>query len=166
MKRSRFFALLILGLGLIGSYAVWCARPFYQYPSFRFGRDVSEQMQAYITAWDAGQRLYRPVKFTWSGWGYALCHPYQPGFKPVMVSKIGGGLFGDEEEAILSHSSRPAMEVRRNRYGWETPIMKFPGPAGFVTRSPKWHMPERSEGDIPESFLQPPPDFKKGSSDR
>ena len=166
MKRSRFYLLLLLGLGSICSYAVWCARPFYQYPSIRFGRGVSEQMQAYIVAWDADQRLYRPVEFTWRGWGYALCHPYEPGFKPVGVSKIGGGLFGDEEEAIISHPSRPALEVRRNRYGWETPIMMFSGPPGYVTRPPKWHTPERSEGETPASFLQPPPDFRKGNSDQ
>jgi hypothetical protein len=158
MKRSRAVALLLLGLCLVGGYAVWCARPFYRYPSLSFGPGISAEMQAYLTAWDAEQRLYRPVAFTWKAFGHALCHPYEPGFKPVGAMKIGGGLFEDEEEVIVSHVSRPPIQFRRDRYGWEPPNLQFPGPAGFVTRGRRWSPPDRSaEEEMPESFRMPPP---------
>ncbi len=167
MRRRRFFALLLLGVGTLGGYAVWCARPFYQYPSLRFSKGVSEPMQAYITAWDAGERLFRPVKFTWRGWGYALCHPYEPGFKPIQAGNIANSLFEDEEEVIVSHPSRPLIQFRRDRYGYDRPSIQFSGPPGFTTKSARWSGPDRSQEEaMPESFRQPPPVFRPGQPTR
>lgn len=158
MRRSRFIVLSLLGVGMLGSYAVWCARPFYTYPSLRFGKNVSEPMRNYITAWDAQERLFRPVAFSWRGLGQALIHPYEPGFKTISVSGIEGGLFADEEEAIVSHPSRPPVQFRRDRFGWDRPAIQFPGPPGFSTRPARWSSPDRSQEEaMPESFRQPPP---------
>ncbi len=143
MRRSRALILLVLVLLMIGSYLVWCARPFYRPPPIEFAPEVSQEMQDYIIAWHRDLRFFEAERFKWSRYRDCLINPYESGIQPIQVIKAGEGVFSDEEHVMALHRSRSAwVDFQRDRYGWTPPTIQCDGPPGFKTKPKGWPPPK------------------------